>query len=639
MSELLYEQLKEAIYLFNRGENFASYRLFGNKRVTVDGRAAYRFTVWAPNAQAVYLVGDFNQWQPEPLTLLQDTGVWAIISTTAQENDCYKYVVEDRNGHWEYKIDPYAQKFEIPPKDASVVFDLPERKWGDGLWQHHKKRKSYLERPVNIYEVHVSSWKRHYDGSYYTFDELAAHLIPYVKELGYTHIELMPLMEHPLEESWGYQITGYYAVAARIGDLEGLCRFVDLAHQANIGVIMDWVPGHFCRNQYALPYYDGTPTYEYADYNRANNRGWGTLNFDLGKTQVHSFLISNAAFWLEVCHLDGLRVDAVSNMLYLDFDNPDWVPNAYGGNSNLEGVAFLQKLNTVVFERNPHTLMIAEESTAWEGVTRPVHHGGLGFLFKWNMGWMNDTLRYIETDPIFRRYHHNMLTFSFMYVFNEHYILPLSHDEVVHGKNSLLGKTPGDRYNQFATLRALQAYMMAHPGKKLNFMGYELGQFLEWRYYSQLEWQDLQREFNSEYHHFIKTVNHVYLQHKALHEIDDSYQGLIVLDGDNAEESIISFMRRGKQARDFLVVVANFVPVQRERYRVGVPYAGKYGMLLNTEWAEFGGTWVEQTAEYVAESIPAQGQPYSFECVVPSLGVVYLQPKRIYGVNQKKSKV
>ncbi len=623
-------QLEEPIYLFNSGENFEAYRLFGNKKTMHDGVEGIRFTVWAPNAKAVLLVGDFNGWQAEPLALMDQTGVWTGINLEAKEGDCYKYLIQKHDGSQEFKIDPFAQEFEVPPKEASIVFQAPEKKWRDGLWQHNKTRKSALERPINIYEVHASSWRRHEDGSWYSFAELADELIPYVKEMGYTHIEFLPLMEHPLEASWGYQITGYYAVAARMGRVDELQDFVEAAHLANIGVIMDWVPGHFNRNQYAMPYFDGTATFEYDNPDRADNRGWGTMNFDLGKTQVHSFLIANAIFWLEECHLDGLRVDAVSNMIYLDFDNPNWLPNKYGGNENLEAIQFLQKLNTIVYARNPQTLMIAEESTSWDGITRPVHDGGLGFLFKWNMGWMNDTLKFIEMDPYFRRDNYQLLTFSFMYTFKENYLLPFSHDEVVHGKNSLLGKVPGDRYKQFATLRTLQAYMMAHPGKKLNFMGYELGQFLEWRFYSQLEWVDLNQEFNQEYHNFIKHLNQLYLKQKALFEIDNSYEGLTVLDADNRDETIISIMRKGHQTRDFLLIISNFIPVERTSYRIGVPFAGKYETLLNTEMEEFGGTWTSNQSEFVAEEIPHQGQPYSIQVIVPSLGTLYIKPKRIY---------
>jgi 1,4-alpha-glucan branching enzyme len=452
--------------------------------------------------------------------------------------------------------------------------------------------------------------------------------------MGYTHIEFMPLMEHPLEASWGYQITGYFAVAARYGNLLELRDFVEEAHKEGVGVIMDWVPGHFCKNDYALSYFDGTPTFEYADPNRAINNRWGTLNFDLGKAQVHSFLISNAIFWLQEFHFDGIRVDAVSNMLYLDYDEGPWTPNEDGSNHNRQGIEFLKKMNTKVFERHPDTYMIAEESTAWANVTKPIETGGLGFNYKWNMGWMNDSLRFFEMDPLFRKDNFNLITFSFMYAFNENFILPISHDEVVHGKQSLLGKMPGDRYKQFAGLRTLQAYMMAHPGKKLNFMGNEIGQFLEWRFYDQIEWGVLNNEFNPEFQHYIKTLNHLYKDTKALHEVDDAHTGLEILDADNNLESVLSFVRTGEKPRDFLIVVCNFTPVERRNFRVGVPYEGHYEVLLNTEMKEFGGTWTENLPEMITSLDGMNRQPFSIEFTLPALGVLFIKPKRVFGVNK-----
>ena len=492
-------------------------------------------------------------------------------------------------------------------------------------------RKNSVHSPLNIYEVHASSWRRHPDGRTYTFAELADSLIPYVKEMGYTHIEMMPLMDHPLDASWGYQITGYYAVCGRYGTLEEFKDFVNQAHQAGIGVIMDWVPGHFCRNANALAYYDGTPTFEYQDVNRANNVGWGTLNFDLGKNQVQSFLISNAMFWLKECHLDGLRVDAVSNMLYLDFDQGPWTPNEDGSNHNRQGVAFLQKLNTTIKDHLPHVLMIAEESTDWKGITHAVSEGGLGFDYKWNMGWMNDTLRFFETDPYYRPQNFRLITFVFMYQYNERYVLPFSHDEVVHGKKSLLDKIPGSRETQFETLRLLHGYMMAQPGKKLHFMGNELGQYLEWRYYSELEWKDLSFEFNREYQHYMKTLNQIGRDYKALHYYDTEPAGLTVLDADNVEQAVLTMMRQGKAKRDFLIIALNFIPVERQEYRIGVPYKGEYEVLLNSQMQEFGGRWTENLPVMKTEEVPHDGQPYSIVTTVPSLGVLYIKPKRVYG--------
>jgi 1,4-alpha-glucan branching enzyme len=627
-------ELEKQMYLFNIGEHFESYRFFGSKKRNEDNKDGWRFTVWAPNAKSVSLVGDFSDWKPIEMHRIGKTGGWSVFTEDAKEGQCYKYYIEDKNGKKKYKIDPYSFAYEVPPKDASVILDMPDKKWKDGRWQANKKRKAIYQKPLNIYEVHFSSWKKHEDGSWYSFKDLAEALIPYVKEMGYTHIEFMPLMEHPLEASWGYQITGYYAVAARYGNLLELREFVEEAHKEGIGVIMDWVPGHFCRNDYALSYFDGTPTFEYADPNRGVNNRWGTLNFDLGKSQVHSFLISNAIFWLEEFHLDGIRVDAVSNMLYLDYDDGPWTPNEDGSNHNREGIQFLQKMNKKIFERTPDAYMIAEESTAWANVTKPIEMGGLGFNYKWNMGWMNDTLKFFEMDPLFRKDNFNLITFSFMYAFNENFILPFSHDEVVHGKQSLLGKVPGDRYNQFATLRTMQAFMMAHPGKKLNFMGNEIGQFLEWRFYSQLEWSDLNNEYNSEYQHFIKTLNHLYKDTKALFEVDDKYIGMELLDADNKEQSILSFIRTGEKPRDFIIVVCNFAPVERRNFQVGVPYEGHYEELLNTEMREFGGMWTEHLPEMATSLEGLNGQPFSIEFTLPALSVVFIKPKRVFGVGK-----
>ena len=626
----LQEQLSEHIYHFNHGNHEAAYQFLGCHKVDQDGVTGYRFAIWAPHAANVYILGDFNHWQNEPLSHIE-AGVWAGIIQGAERSQCYKVGIDHGNGHIEYKIDPFGFNFEIAPKDATVVWGLEDFEWSDQVWMNQQWRKNSVHSPLNIYEVHASSWRRHPDGRTYTFAELADSLIPYVKEMGYTHIEMMPLMDHPLDASWGYQITGYYAVCGRYGTLEEFKDFVNQAHQAGIGVIMDWVPGHFCRNANALAYYDGTPTFEYQDVNRANNVGWGTLNFDLGKNQVQSFLISNAMFWLKECHLDGLRVDAVSNMLYLDFDQGPWTPNEDGSNHNRQGVAFLQKLNTTIKDHLPHVLMIAEESTDWKGITHAVSEGGLGFDYNWNMGWMNDTLRFFETDPYYRPQNFRLITFVFMYQYNERYVLPFSHDEVVHGKKSLLDKIPGNRETQFETLRLLHGYMMAQPGKKLHFMGNELGQYLEWRYYSELEWKDLSFEFNREYQHYMKTLNQIGRDYKALHYYDTEPAGLTVLDADNVEQAVLTMMRQGKAKRDFLIIALNFIPVERQEYRIGVPYKGEYEVLLNSQMQEFGGRWTENLPVMKTEEVPHDGQPYSIVTTVPSLGVLYIKPKRIYG--------
>lgn len=631
MSNTSYDiNLDQEIYYYNHGTHYSAYRFLGVTPLD----EGYRFTVWAPNAGNVSIQGDFNDWGLTGLERITG-GMWTIDIPYAQEGQHYKYAIDNGRGYTEYKIDPMAYEFEIAPKDASTIREFPEVEWEDDTWMRRRLRVDHTEHPMNIYEVHAASWKQHPDGTLYNLRELADELIPYVKEMGYTHIELMPVMDHPLDASWGYQITGYYAVCGRYGTLADLCYLVNEAHKAGIGVFMDWVPGHFNRNQNALAYYDGSPTYEYADANRANNVGWGTLNFDLGKHQVQSFLISNAFFWLKECHIDGLRVDAVSSMLYLDFDEGPWTPNEDGSNENRQGVEFLQKLNDLVHQELPGVIMMAEESSDRPKITHPTSEGGLGFDYKWNMGWMNDTLKFFEMDPLFRPANLRLITFVFMYQFNERYILPYSHDEVVHGKNSLLGKIPGDRYQQFATLRTMLGYMLAQPGKQLNFMGNELGQFLEWRYYSGLEWHDLEQEYNSEYHHFVKTANEFAINNKAFYQLDDSPAGFTGLEADDLEEGKLSFIRTGKHPRDFTVVMVNFVPVERQSVRIGVPYRGTYEIALNSEMKEFGGNWESQTTLFKTEKVPYNNQPYSIVVTVPSLSVMYIQPKRVFGVNKK----
>lgn len=627
-----FEQLNRNLYLFNHGQYFDSYHTFGNKREE-DG---VRFTVWAPHAKNLFVVGDFNQWEEKhPLQKVDDTGAWTVVVPEAKEGQCYKYKVTQHDGTIVYKIDPYALEFEVRPKDASIVKELPKKKWQDSGWLASRNRWPIYQRPLNIYEVHLSSWRQHEDGSWYTLPELQKELIPYVKKMNYTHIEFMPLMEHPLDASWGYQTTGFFAISSKFGTIEEFQDFVEAAHKEGIGVLMDWVPGHFNRNDYGLAYYDGTPQFEYADPNLANNHRWGTLNFDLGKDQVQSFLISNALFWIETFHLDGLRVDAVSNMLYLDYDEGPWTLNEDGSNDNKKGVAFIQKMNTVIFKRHPSIIMAAEESTAWKKVTHPVNEGGLGFNYKWNMGWMNDTLKFFEMDPLYRKDAFQLITFSFMYTFNENFILPFSHDEVVHGKKSLMHKQFGDRYNQFAALRTLQSYQMFHPGKKLNFMGNEFGQFLEWKYDEGLEWQSLDDEMNAAHLEFTQTLNTFYKENRALWELDHEEEGVEILDADNAEESIFLFIRKGKKARDFLIICCNFTPVERHHVPIGVPYKGNYEEVWNTERQELGGTWVKGQGIVKSEAKPLHNQAHSVEIILPAMSVVVLAPKRVYGVPKK----
>lgn len=631
-SQEVNEELLEACYLFNEGTQYDSYYTMG----CIKAEEGFRFNVWAPNAQAVYLVGEFNNWtEQDEMQEIEGSGIYTIVMSNAKEGHTYKYKVIQANGEVAYKIDPYAYEFEVRPKDASVVKDLPKKHWKDGLWMANRRRLEIYSRPLNIYEMHLSSWKQHEDGTWYTIKELQDELIPYVKKLGYTHIEFMPLMEHPLDMSWGYQTTGFFGLSSKFGTMEDFQDFVEAAHQANIGVLVDWVPGHFNRNDYGLAYFDGTPQFEYQDPNRANNNRWGTLNFDIGKNQVRSYLISNALFWIEQFHLDGLRVDAVSNMLYLDYDLGDWTPNSEGTNVNLEGVEFLQLLNKKIFERYPEVLMMAEESTAWEKVTHPVHEGGLGFNYKWNMGWMNDTLKFFEMDPLYRKDHFNLITFSFMYTFNENFVLPFSHDEVVHGKKSMMHKMFGDRYNQFAGLRTIESYRMMHPGKKLQFMGAEFGQFLEWRYDEGLDWANLNDQMNQNHLTFTKRLNEFYKEHRALWEQDHSPEGLTILSADNAEESVLYFMRHGKNPRDFLVILCNFVPVERQGVKVGVPFKGQYEEVWNTEWQSLGGTWAESQGVVKTTPENLHNQEHAIEVILPALSISVFKPKRVYGVPKK----
>lgn len=596
----------------------------------------FRFTVWAPNARSVAAVGDFADWESGiPLNRVPETALWTGIAKNAREGQHYKYKIEQADGMIKLKIDPFAFQFEVRPKDASIIHRLPEKKWRDSLWMANRKRLNLENHPLNIYEVHFSSWKRKEDGTFYSFKELQETLIPYAKERGYTHLEFMPLMEHPLDESWGYQITGYFALASKYGTMEEFQDFVEAAHQQNIGVIMDWVPAHFNLNEYGLAYFDGTPQFEYQDPNRAMNKRWGTGNFDLGKQEVQNFLLSNADFWLSYFHLDGLRVDAVSSMLYLDYDEGEWTPNELGTNVNLEGERFIRQMTTILHEKHQDILLIAEESTDWQGVTHPVSEGGLGFHYKWNMGWMNDTLRFFEEDPLYRPQNYRLLTFSFMYMFNERYILPFSHDEVVHGKKSLMHKMPGDRYNQFASLRTMEIWRMTHPGKKLHFMGNEYGQFLEWRDDKGLEWDNEKDELNRKHHAFMAFLNHFYLSERPLWELDHSPQGIQVIEADNEEQAVLAYVRRGKKQRDFLLVILNLLPVERKAFRIGVPYKGTYTEVLNTENEAFGGTWTRGQGTLKTTASSQNGLPHSLELILPAMSAVILKPTRIYGVNTR----
>ncbi len=621
--------LDEAMYTFGTGENFHLQNYLGVHEL--EGEEGFVFRVWAPHAEQIQVIGDFTGWFDTPLDMTQNhIGVWEATSSLPEEGQLYKFLVKRKGGQVVEKMDPFATYLEPRPGTGAVIRKQKAKKWKDGLWMGCRKRFGFQKRPVNIYEVHASSWKLKEDGQPYTFKELKEELIPYLVKMNYTHVEFLPLMAHPLGMSWGYQLMGYFAFEHTYGTPEEFQDFVEACHQNNIGVLVDWVPGHYTQNDDALAYFDGTPTFEYQDHDRAHNYRWGALNFDLGKNQVQSFLISSALYWIENYHIDGIRVDAVSNMLYLDYDEGPWMPNKDGGYRNLEGYGFLQKLNREIKKRYPDVMMIAEESTAATPITQPIEEGGLGFDFKWNMGWMNDILRFYEEDPVYRQYDFNLMTFSFMYCFNENYVLPFSHDEVVHGKKSMMHKMWGDRYNQFAGLRNLYAYQLCHPGKKLLFMGSEFGQFLEWKHDYQLEWGNLEDEMNQKMQAFTSHMSAFYKDHKSLWQIDDSYDGIEIIDADNRAESVLSFIRKGDKGDkgDILVCVFNLTPVERKDFTIGLPIAGIYEEVLNTEMEEFGGVWKEGNPDTRTQKAKWKDYENTLSFTLPALGASIWRVKR-----------
>ncbi|GEL07675.1 1,4-alpha-glucan branching protein GlgB [Salisediminibacterium halotolerans] len=637
MTQLLHE---EETYLFHQGTHYESYRLLGVHKVTLDQKEGFRFAVWAPHANYVSVVGDFNNWDSgdAPLTKVTDNGLWAGFFTTIKPGSVYKYHLSHPNGTTRLKADPYARYAEVRPNTGSVVWDDPGYTWNDQGWFKAKEKRSSYESPVNIYEVHLGTWQKKpgefafedEDEALFSYRELAETLIPYVKKLGYTHIELMPITEHPFDLSWGYQITGYYAVTSRYGRPEDFKYFVDQCHQNNIGVILDWVPGHFCRDDHGLRQFDGEPLFEYADHRKADKPSWGTLTFDFGRPEIQSFLISNAVFWLKEFHLDGIRVDAVASMIYLNFDLPDDGPkmiNSYGGEENLESIAFLKKMNEVVFSYDDTVLMMAEDSTDIPLVTSPTYVGGLGFNYKWNMGWMNDTLKYFELDPIHRKYNHHLLTFSFMYTFSENFVLPLSHDEVVHGKKSILDKNPGDQWQKFAGMRALIGYQMMHPGKKLLFMGSELGMYAEWKDKEDLDWHLLDYPLHQSMQHYIRDINHLYKDTTALYENDHDSSGFQFIDADNNDQSILCFIRRGKTPGDEAVVVCNFTPVVHYDYKVGVPQPGVYQEVFNSDQETYGGSGQVNPYDHHTFDESWHGQEQHMKIMVPPMAVAVFSHK------------
>jgi 1,4-alpha-glucan branching enzyme len=616
------------LYLFHEGTNFKAYNYLGSNPLISGKDNGVVFRVWAPAALSVSVVGDFNEWDrlKNPMKSCGSKGIWQVYIPGIKEYDIYKYSIETQKSKIVLKADPYAYHMETRPDTASRFYDISGFEWGDQSWYKYKEQHPAESSPLNIYEVHAGSWKKYPDGNYFDYEKLADELISYVKEMGYTHIELMPMTEYPLDESWGYQVTGYYAPTSRYGSPKNFMAFVDKCHRAGVGVIMDWVPAHFPKDEHGLYEFDGTCCYEYADPLKREHSEWGTRIFDYNKNEVKSFLISNAIFWLDKYHIDGLRVDAVASMLYLDYDKKpgQWRPNKNGGNENLEAVKFFQDLNRAVFENYPETLMIAEESTAWPLVTKPGYVGGLGFNLKWNMGWMNDMLEYMQLDPIFRQGYQKNITFSFHYAFSENYVLPISHDEVVHGKKSLISKMPGDNDQQFAGMRVFLGYMMAHPGKKVLFMGCEFGQIKEWDYKNALDWDLLNITRHAELKAYVAQLNSFYLENPALWEIDSSWEGFRWISNDDNTQNIISFRRIDKNS-DELIVICNFAPVLRENYRIGAPFKGEYEEIFNSDMTLFGGWGHSNTGVIVSEDIPMHGYDQSIVIKVPPMSTVFFK--------------
>ncbi len=620
------------IHLLGEGSHLEQYRKLGSHPCRMGDVPGVSFAVWAPNAERVSVVGDFNGWdgRTHPMRNRGECGVWEIFVPGIGEGEIYKYEIRVReNGDVLLKSDPHAFRFEAPPRTGSIVCDIDGYPWEDGGWMESRRARNLLESPMAVYEVHLGSWRRNAEegNRYLTYTELADALVPYVKEMGYTHIEMMPVAEHPFDGSWGYQPLGYFAPTARFGPPKEFMAFVDRCHREGIGVIVDWVPAHFPRDAHGLAWFDGSHLYEHADPRMGEHRDWGTLIFNYGRKEVANFLLSNALFWLERYHIDGLRVDAVASMLYLDYSrNPgEWIPNKFGGNENLEAIAFIKRMNEVVHARCPGAVTIAEESTAWPAVSRPVYLGGLGFTLKWNMGWMHDMLAFFEKEPIHRKFHHGQLTFALLYAFHENFVLPFSHDEVVHMKGSMLGKMPGDLWQRFANLRVLYAYMYAHPGKKLLFMGNEFAQWNEWNHDGPLQWDLLQWDTHKGVQAFVRDLNRSYAALPPLHEVDFRPEGFEWIDFHDVDNSIVSFLRRAKNAADTVVCVFNFTPVVREKYRVGVPGPGFYREILNSDAALYGGTNVGNAGGVEAEPVPWMGRDHSVLLTLPPLGALYLR--------------
>jgi 1,4-alpha-glucan branching enzyme len=620
------------LYLMGEGRHYDAYEKLGAHIKTVDGVPGVHFAVWAPSARRVSVVGNFNHWdgRVDPMRFRGSSGIWELFIPEIGEGTIYKFEIVGPNDIvLPLKADPYAFSSELRPNTGSVVARIDRHGWADGDWMHQRAKKNWLDSPISIYEVHLGSWKRipEEHNRWLSYRELGDQLIPYAKNLGYTHLELLPIMEHPYDGSWGYQTLGYFAATSRFGSPQDFMEFVDRCHQEGLGVILDWTPAHFPRDAHGLALFDGSHLYEHADPRQGTQPDWGTLVYNYGRNEVQNYLISNALFWLDKYHIDGLRVDAVASMLYLDYSRKagEWIPNKYGGRENLDAIDFFKRLNEVAYQRFPGILTIAEESTAWPSVSRPTYLGGLGFSLKWNMGWMNDTLHYFSKDPVFRRYEHNKLTFSLLYAFTENFVLPFSHDEVVHGKNSLLHKMPGDMWQQFANLRLLFGYQFAHPGKKLLFMGQEFAQRQEWSEARSLDWHLLEYDSHRGVQSLVRDLNKTMATEPALHQVDFDWQGFEWLDANDSDNSVFSFVRRGKNPDDMLLVVLNATPVVRYGYRIGVPRPGHFDEILNTDASIYGGSNVGNLGGMNTSEHAWMGRSYSLALTLPPLAAVYLK--------------
>ncbi|MCO6411312.1 MAG: 1,4-alpha-glucan branching protein GlgB [Thiogranum sp.] len=616
------------LHLFAEGRHWHAYRFLGAHVHEVDGVGGVLFAVWAPNAERVSVVGDFNRWDGRchPMRVRGGSGVWELFIPDLAPGALYKFELRNRSGSIHVKSDPYGNHFEHRPKTASIVTATREYPWSDHAWLEQRRQADWLHAPMSVYELHPGSWQRGPEGEFLNYRELAERLVPYVRELGFSHIELLPIAEHPYDPSWGYQTTGYFAPSSRFGDPDDFRCFVDYCHRNDIGVFIDWVPSHFPKDAYGLARFDGTPLYEHEDPRLGEHLDWSTLIFNYSRNEVKNFLLSNAMYWLEEFHIDGLRVDAVASMLYLDYSRTDWVPNRHGGRENLDAIDFLRELNVAVHTAHQGVLMMAEESTSWPAVSRPVHVGGLGFDMKWNMGWMNDTLSYMEHEPVHRKYCHDMLTFSMLYAFTENFLLPFSHDEVVHGKQSMLNKMPGDEWQQHANLRALYTYMFTHPGKKLLFMGTEFAQGLEWDSAQTLDWYVLEYPLHRGVARLVADLNRLYHQSPQLHRYEFDWQGFEWIDCHDSDQSVFSYLRKSDDA--FFVVIVNFTPVPRHGYRIGVPHGGAYREILNSDSEYYGGSNLGNgSAPVYAEEIPWMDRPWSLSLTLPPLGAIILRPE------------